>query len=165
MDSRNGCRGLTLIELCACLAVVAILTGLAVPGLRTALRTAAIRAAAFEVLAGVEQARTGAIVQARPAAFCLSDLAGQCIVGNAPATAWSAFIVTGHAPLAGGALPPGAALRATRPKLTFRPDALSASTGTLTICDSRSLARPRAIIVSQTGRVRIADADPADCGA
>src|SRR5690349_13997010 len=58
METRQGSHGVTLIELCFGLAVVAILAGLAVPTLRPALRNAAMRGAVLELLAGLQQART-----------------------------------------------------------------------------------------------------------
>jgi hypothetical protein len=42
---------------------------------------------------------------------------------------------------------------------------MAASTNTLTICDTQGLGRPRALVVSQTGRVRVEDADREACGA
>jgi type IV fimbrial biogenesis protein FimT len=152
-------RGFTLIELCFGMAVVAILAGLAVPGMRTALRNAAIRSATLELLAGLQQARASSIAEARPGVLCLSDISGRCLGGNAPAVAWSAFLESrgNTSALAGGPLPRGLELRATRARLSFWPDSLAASTATLTICDRAGLARPRAIVLSQTGRVRLAD--------
>ena len=59
-------------------------------------------------------------------------------------------------------LPAGVVLRASRTPLRFWPDSLAASTGTLTICDERGIAPPRAIVVSQGGRARFAER--ARCG-
>jgi type IV fimbrial biogenesis protein FimT len=156
-----------LIELCFSVAVVAMVVGLAVPSMRTALRNTAIRSATLELLAGLQQARTGSITEARPGVLCLSDPDGRCVTGNGPALAWSAFLEGrgNSTPLAGGRLPRGLELRATRPRLTFWPDSLAASTATLTICDVAGLARPRAVVLSQTGRVRVVDAAAEDCGA
>lgn len=156
-----------MIELCFGVAVVAILMGLTVPSMRTALRNTAIRSATLELLAGLQQARTASITEARPGVLCLSDPDGRCVTGNGPARAWSAFLEGRgkFTPLAGGPLPRGLELRATRPRLTFWPDSLAASTATLTICDVAGLARPRAVVLSQTGRVRVVDAAAEGCGA
>src|SRR5436189_5113960 len=58
--------GVTLIELLFGLAIVAILAGMAVPGFQQTLRAAAVRAATYELLAGVQQTRGGSIVESRP---------------------------------------------------------------------------------------------------
>jgi Tfp pilus assembly protein FimT len=165
VKERHGCRGVTLIELCFGIAVVGLLLGLAVPSLRTALRNTAIRSATLELLAGLQQARASSIVQARPGVLCLSDPQGHCVTGDAPARAWSVFLEGRGEPtmLAGGSLPSGLELHATRPRLSFWPDSLAASTATLTICDRDGLARPRAVVLSQTGRVRIVDAAAEAC--
>jgi type IV fimbrial biogenesis protein FimT len=165
METRQGSHGVTLIELCFAVAVLAILAGLAVPNLRSALRAAAMRSAVLELLSGLQQARTSSIAQSRPGVFCLSDVGGQCLAGSASAVAWAAFLEGrgGRTALAGGALPQGLELRATRSRLNFWPDSLAATTSTLTICDRAGLARPRAVIISQSGRVRLADGAAGVC--
>jgi Tfp pilus assembly protein FimT len=165
MRKRNGSRGVTLIELCFGLAVVATLTGLAAPQFRTQMRANAVRVAAFELLAGLQQARAASIIEGRTGVLCLGDAAGNCLPDGVDAGAWWAFLEVGGRPaaLAGQSLPPGVVLRSSRARLTFWPDSLAASTGTLTICDSQRVARPRAIIVSQGGRARVASPADAVC--
>ena len=167
MGKRNGSRGVTLFELCFGLAIVAILTGLTVPSMRGALRAGAVRSATLELLAGVQQTRASSIVEARPGTLCLSDAAGNCLRGNGPASSWQAFLQDGdqRRPLAARALPAGVELRASRPRLEFWPDPFAASTITLTICDTQGVTSPRAIVVSQTGRVRLSTATEEGCAA
>ena len=153
---RRHDTGFTLLELCFGLAVVAILAGLAVPGFRASLRAGAVRAAAYELMAGVQQTRGNSVVESRTGILCLADAAG-CLAAG-PARAWRAFLeVDGQsAGLAIHALPRGIVLRASRPVVRFWPNALAASTVTLTICDESGVARPRAIVISQSGRARFA---------
>ncbi|HET7809069.1 MAG TPA: GspH/FimT family pseudopilin [Steroidobacteraceae bacterium] len=162
----NGSHGHTLIELCLGVTLIAVLAGLAVPGFRAALRGAAVRSAAFELAAGLRQARAASILESRTAVFCLSDAAGKCLAGVDSSFAWAAYLeVDGHAePVAAGALPRGVTLYASRTKLSFWPDTRAGSTGTLTICDSQGVAPPRAIVLSQVGRLRFADGSAAACG-
>ena len=166
MRIRNGSRGLTLIELCFGLAVVALLAGLAVPGFRADLRAGAVRSATYELLAGLQQARAGSILEGRTGVLCLSDAAGNCLANGVPATAWQAFLeIDGRpTPLSAHSLPAGVALHSSRAQLRFWPDSSAASTGTLTICDSLRIARPRAIVLSQGGRARAASAPESACG-
>lgn len=165
MRKRNRSRGVTLFELCFGLAIAAILTGLALPSFRTALRAGAVRSATLELLAGVQQTRASSIVEARPGTLCLSNAAGECLRGNGPASSWMAFLRDGdrRLPLAVRTLPADVMLRASRPRLEFWPDAFAASTITLTICDTQGVTQPRAIVVSQTGRVRLGAAADAGC--
>ena len=167
MLTRQGSRGVTLIELCFGMAVVAVLAGLAVPGMRTALRNAAIRTATLDLLTGLQQTRASSIAQGRAGVLCLVDAGGTCLGSGGPATAWSAFLEgsEGRTPLAGGPLPRGLELRATRVRLSFWPDSLAATTSTLTICDRSGFARPRALIISQNGRVRLTEGALSVCRA
>ena len=166
MGIRKGSRGVTLLELCAGLAVVAILAGLATPGFRASLRAAAVRTAAYDLMAGVQQTRASAIIESRPGVLCAADASGRCLAETAPAYAWRAFLDAGaqSRELSAGLLPPGVTLRTTRTSLRFWPSSLAASTTTLTICDEFAVARPRAIVISQTGRARFASPTRPACG-
>jgi type IV fimbrial biogenesis protein FimT len=166
MSIRKGHRGITLIELCVGLAVVAVLAGMAAPGFRTTLRAAAVRTAAYELMAGVQQTRAEAIVESRTGVLCASDETGGCLAGAASAHAWRAFLETGGQPreLSAKELPPGIALRSSRASVRYWPSSLAASTATLTICDESGVARPRAIVISQGGRARFASHAASACG-
>jgi hypothetical protein len=56
-------------------------------------------------------------------------------------------------------------VRGSRARIRFSERALAASAATLTICDAQGVAAPRAIVVSQNARARIAVASAADCRA
>ena len=157
-------RGITLLELCIGLALVAVLAGLAAPGFQASLRAGAIRTAAYELMAGVQQARADSIVESRAGVLCASDPAGRCLSADAPSHAWSAFLEAGG-PLDAytHVLPRGIVLRANRASIRFSPVSLAASTATLTICDEQGIARGRAIVISQNGRARFAAPGDAEC--
>jgi Tfp pilus assembly protein FimT len=165
MNSRQGSRGLTLLELCFGLAVVGVLAGLSVPGFRHSLRTAAVRSASLELLAGLQQARTHAILQSRAGALCPLGGDGQCQAAGRPAAAWGWFLEAGdHRQVLGGqALPSGITVRATRSPLQFYPHSQAASPGTLTICDRAGVAAAKSLVVSLSGRARLQDARPGAC--
>ena len=165
MYLKNPRRGMTLIELCFGLAIVAVIAGMAAPGFRSSLRAAAIRSATFDLLAGLQQTRGNAILEARPLDLCPSDMAGQCLAAGVLTPYWRSSLETavGGSPAASHALPAGIVVRANRSPLRFSPDALGASTGTLTICDLQRVAPPRAIVLSLSGRARLAPAAAADC--
>jgi type IV fimbrial biogenesis protein FimT len=157
-------RGLTLLELCFGLGLLALLAGLAAPGFKASLRTAAVRSATFDLLVGLQQTRAQAILESRPGTLCPADAAGNCQPASAPAGAWHAFLEgRGPGEIRGRNLPPGVQLRASRSPLRFWPHSFAASTGTLTICDAHQVAAPRAIVVSQTGRARLVEAPSGAC--
>jgi len=161
--TRNRRRaGITLVELCFGLAIVAILAGMAAPGFQSSLRAAAVRSATFDLLAGLQQARGSAILEARSFHLCPSDATGGCVAAGIPASHWQVSLPDGahH----GHELPPGIVVRASRSPLWFSPDALGATTGTLTICDERRVASPRAIVLSQSGRTRLESPQGEACG-
>ncbi len=166
--ARARLRGITLLELCFALGLLALMAGLAAPGLRASLRAAAVRSASLELLSGLRQIRAASILEARAGAFCPSAYApgGNCLPSSIAGGAWQSFLELGEArePVGGRSLPRGVVLRATRSPLRFWPHAHAASTGTLTICDAQDIAAPRAIVISQSGRARLATASPGACG-
>lgn len=161
---QRSARGFTLLELCVGLALVALLAGMAAPSFRHGLRNAAVRAAAHELMTGLQQARATAILESRPGVLCLADAAGNCR-DSASASSWSAFLEFDGAtrPIAARTLPAGLTLRSTRSRIRFSARALASSTATLTICDAQGVAAPRAIVLSQNARARFAVASEAAC--
>ena len=155
-------RGITLVELCFGLAILALVAGLAAPGFRATLRASAMRAATFELLAGLQQVRAHSILESRPGSLCPGDDTG-CLPASLPASAWRAFLDDDPESPVLHPLPRGVQLRATRSPIRFWPDAHAASAGTLTICDTQGIAAPRAIVVSALGRARVAEAPRDAC--
>jgi type IV fimbrial biogenesis protein FimT len=175
MDSRMAARGLTLAEMLVALAIMSVLAGLAMPAYQASLRAAALRASVFTLLAGLQHVRTQAILQARPGTFCAADAAGVCVPASVPGTAWRTAFSDSPDPQDGArpggwgvpvhqTLPSGVVVHSTRSPIWFWPHSSAASTGTLTICDVHRVAPPRAIVISQTGRARLADAPRSACG-
>lgn len=154
--------GVTLVELCFGLAIVAVLAGMAAPGFQSSLRAAAVRSATFDLLAGLQQARGSAILESRTVQLCPGDAAGRCVAAGVRASYWQ--VALPDASHASYELPPGIVVRASRSPLWFSPDALGASTGTLTICDERRVAPARAIVLSLSGRARLESAQAGACG-
>jgi len=165
MLTKNRCRGVTLIELCFGLAIVAVIAGMAAPGFRSSLRAAAVRSATFDLLAGLQQTRGNSILEARSLDLCPSDAHGNCLAPHTPSPYWRASLETDArpSPASNRVLPAGVVVRSSRSPLRFSPDALGASTGTLTICDEYGVAPPRAIVLSLSGRARLATASPEQC--
>jgi Tfp pilus assembly protein FimT len=150
------------------LGIVSLLATASIPAFQGTVRASAVRSAAHELFAAVQQTRSSSIAENRPAMLCLVDFAGNCLsASGSRAQAWRSYLDTpdGRQALSSGSLPAGISLRATRAELTFWPIARAASTGTLTICDEREIAASRAIVVSQSGRARLEVLGNAGCGA
>lgn len=158
----NG-RGVTLLELLFTLGLIALLAGLAAPGLRAGLRTAAVRSATFDLLAGLQQIRAEAILRARTGHVCPADASGACLPPSAAGAAWRASLEDGSGEVLTAELPHDVRVSSTRSPVSFRPQGIAAGPGTLTICDSQGIAAPRAIVVSITGRARLTDAAREAC--
>ncbi|MBC8024355.1 MAG: GspH/FimT family pseudopilin [Steroidobacteraceae bacterium] len=158
-------HGVTLVELLVGLAIVAMLAGMAAPGFLASLRATAVRTAAYDLMAGLQQVRANSILESRTGVLCPADGTGTaCLAAGTPAQDWLTFLEVGGRPvgLRRHTLPAGVAVRASRSPLRFWPTALAASPATLTICDERGVAPARAIVISQTGRARFAES--AQCG-
>jgi prepilin-type N-terminal cleavage/methylation domain-containing protein len=160
-------RGFTLLELCVGLALVALLATLAAPSLRSSLRSAAVRTATYELLAGLQQTRGTAIVESHAGVLCLADKSGTCRPSGDPAPAWRVFLEedSGNRTLFTRALPRDVTVRGSRARIRFSARALAASAATLTICDAQGVAAPRAIVISQNARARLAAASDVECRA
>jgi Tfp pilus assembly protein FimT len=154
------------VELCFVLALLAVLASLAAPGLRTSLRTAAVRSAALDLMAGLHRLRAHSILEARPGGFCPSGGNAVCLPASATASAWLSYLDSPslREGVGGGDLPRDVVIRANRSPMRFWPHARAASTGTLTICDVQAVAAPRAIVISQSGRARLTNAPADACG-
>ena len=111
--SMRNIAGVTLIEMVFGLAIVGILAGMAVPGFRQSLRASAVRAATYELLAGLQQARANSIVESQPGMLCPSDPAGNCLPAATASAFWRWSVdAPGRAPELGvRALPEGVVAR------------------------------------------------------
>jgi type IV fimbrial biogenesis protein FimT len=155
------------LELILTIAIVAVLVTMAVPGFAGLRRSAGLSAAANELLWALHHARSSAGLRGLPVTVCLTADDESCIAGRyAPAVGWLVFQSQGQSvsaqPVAPASilhsfhLPPGITVAATRPAITFWPVARAGSTSTFDLCDSGGGVRGRSIVVSQTGRPRVA---------
>jgi type IV fimbrial biogenesis protein FimT len=173
MDARRS-SGITLWELAAAVAIVAVLASVAAPAFMPLAARARVSVAGHQLLAAVHAARSHAIARGVPTAVCLTDPAGACLTGvDRHAAGWAVFehprgtwtlpAGFGARPLRSGRLPARLQVRATRPLLLFWPTTRAGLTSTLRVCDPGGHATARAVVVSQTGRPRLRREPVAAC--
>lgn len=163
--------GLTAMELVAVLGITALLTTLAVPGFAALRRSTGLSSAANELVWALHLARSSAGREGLPATVCLTVDEHTCLARpDRAAVGWLVFRAEGSAVVAQPAtpeavfhsfqLPPDISVTATRPAITFWPVARAGATGTFELCDVVGRAPGRSIVVSQTGRPRVASEVP-----
>jgi type IV fimbrial biogenesis protein FimT len=164
---RERTRGVTLLEMLVAVAIAAALVSLAAPSFASFRRAAGVSAATNELLGALHFARSAAILGGEPVTLCLSADAATCISSDAPAAiGWLVFAKPDAKALASSTdglpilrrfrLPPDVSVHASRAAVTFWPVTRAGSTSTFDVCDVNRAVKGRAVIVSQTGRPRVA---------
>lgn len=156
------------------LAVAAVLASLATPAFRQLQRQVWLAQAARGLHAALHYARAQAASRGLPVVLCQTDAGGRCSAGGSVGAGWQLFakpspsggtgFESGDLLLAAERLPAPLQLVATRTAVTYWPQPRAAATSSFVFCDPAHLARPRAVIVSQTGRPRVSEV-AADGGA
>jgi type IV fimbrial biogenesis protein FimT len=163
-------RGYSLFELLMTLALAAIVFGLGLPSLGSLIADKRLRVEADALFHAVHLARKASIVRRRVVSICPSADGAFCD----PAADWSAgwIMYENHGRHATGSREAGEKLlqyhavaddvriEANRRSFSFRSTHLRATNGTITICDERRRATTRAVVISYTGRPRVARQDP-----
>jgi type IV fimbrial biogenesis protein FimT len=162
-------RGFTAIELLAVVAVAAILATIAVPSFSQLRRGASIGASANQMLWALHYARSSAILRSLPTVLCLSPDGARCVTAaGAAATGWIVFhdrdrssppqLSAADEVLHRLSLPQNVTVSGTRAAVTYWPTTRAGTTSTFKLCDVRGDPQGRSVIVSQTGRPRVAGA-------
>lgn len=167
---RAANRGITLLELVMSLAIIAILASVAAPGFN-ALRYSSERAAVVNSFVhAVYLARSEAIKRGQVVTICKS-VDGQACAGRATEwhSGWIVFVNDdGDNPpqrdpdeplLQAYAGWPRGHITSNRPAYSFRAYTQAVVNGTLVFCNPRDSAQARAVIISHTGRPRVAQRD------
>jgi Tfp pilus assembly protein FimT len=161
--------GTTLMELLTVLAVVAVLATLAAPSLQTLSLDSRRAAAVNGLLHNLFLARSEAVKRAAVVSVCHSSDGQRCDPGFDWSRGWIVFanhdrdeppvrdaaeelIVTSVGT-------PGISITSNRRAYSFRAMAQAVVNGTIVFCDARGSAHARAIIISHTGRPRVAQRD------
>jgi type IV fimbrial biogenesis protein FimT len=167
---RSRVRGVTAPELLTVLAIAAVLAVLAAPSFGSLRRAAGVSTATTELLGALHFARSSAVLNGVPVTLCLSADAATCVTSDsAAAIGWLVFAepgarvspsTVGDQPvLRSFHLPPDVSVHASRTAVTFWPITRAGTTSTFDVCDVNRAVRGRAVVVSQSGRPRVAVED------
>jgi type IV fimbrial biogenesis protein FimT len=161
--------GTTLIELLTVLAVVAVLATLAAPGFQTFALDNRRAAAVNGFLHNLFLARSEAVKRREVVSVCHSSDGKRCDPGLDWSVGWIVFANRDRdePPVRDAAEEliitspgwPGVSITSNRRAYSFRPMAQAVVNGTIVFCDARGSQHARAIIISHTGRPRVAQRD------
>lgn len=162
-------RGVTLIELATTIGIVAILGTLAVPSFQQLRYDSARTAVVNGFLHGVFFARSESIKRGTVVTMCKSRDGSTCTSDAAWHDGWMVFVNhdrddlperdPGEDVLLVTAAWPDGTIASNRAAYSFRPYQQAVVNGTIVFCDPRGSEHARAIIISHTGRPRVAQRD------
>lgn len=165
-------RGITLVELLVTVAVVAVVGTLAVPGFKGVMRDSARATAVNAYMHAIFLTRSEAIKRNQVVSICRSRDGETCLYGSVGwERGWMVFVNQDRdePPVRDPGEPvvilhegwPNGVIKSNRTGYSFRPQTQGMVNGTVVFCDPRGRRHSRAIIISHTGRPRIAahDAD------
>jgi type IV fimbrial biogenesis protein FimT len=159
--------GFSVLELMVAVAVAAVLATIAAPSFARMKRAASLSAATNQLLWALNFARSAAILNSVPVTLCLSADGTSCLASAAAAgIGWLVFYQSAGAAAAPllhtFRLPGEVTVHGTRAAVTFWPVARAGTTSTFDLCMGDSRGVPgRAVVVSQTGRARVATEEAA----
>lgn len=160
------CAGFTTWELATVLTIAATLIALATPEFLQLRASAGVVTGADRLMGAMHLARSNAILRGIPMVVCLSADLESCVGrGQSGAHGWIVFenlraeFTPVHDPgepiLRRHRLDRPTEIRASRSAVTFWPTSRAGTTSTFEFCSAAPGVKPRAVIVSQTGRPRL----------
>jgi type IV fimbrial biogenesis protein FimT len=186
MKTNSAESGFTLIELMVTVVLAGTVLTVGVPSFREMIQQNRVAAASNSFVTALHYARSEAIRRGLAVSVCRSADSSSCAAAGGWEQGWIVF--TDSAALPRGTVDAGEevlkAARALTTGLTLRGNANVAShvsflasgfadanaNGTIILCDSRVInfasdrAKARAIVISNTGRMRVLPGDDADVG-
>ncbi len=162
-------RGYSLYELAMTLALAALVLTVGLPSFGTLAADKRLRAETDALFHAIHLARKASIVRRRVVSLCPSVDGASCSQGYDWSAGWIVFanvdrdeppqVDTGEPVLQRHAVDERVQIAANRRGFTLRSTHLRATNGTLVVCDRSGRAETRALVVSYTGRPRVARSD------
>ena len=170
-------RGFTLYELVLTLTLSAILAGLAISSFAGSVAGARLSAEVNALFHAIHLARKESIMRRRVVTICPSIDHQQCSGSLDWSAGWIMFvnedaddpphIDSGEAVLQVHVANDSVRISANRRGFTLRATQKRATNGTIVVCDTANRVRPKALVVSYTGRPRVTlqnrRGEPYDC--
>jgi type IV fimbrial biogenesis protein FimT len=165
----RGSQGVTLIELLTTIGIVAILSAAAAPSINNLRYDSERTAAVNGFLHALFLARSESIKRGQVVTLCKSPDGSQCANRGSWSEGWMVFVNTDREE--SPERDPGepvilvnegwrrGTITSNRASYSFRPFRQNVVNGTIVFCDPRGSEQARAIIISQTGRPRVARRD------
>jgi len=158
-------QGFTILELVACMGVLAVLAGWGLPAFGTLARDSARTSEVNQFAQAVHLARSEAIKRNGVVSLCPSADGSSCQPGPEWQGGWIVFVNldrdspanrdTGEPLLRVYPQWDAGLILSNRSTLSFRSFGQMGVTATVTFCDDRGPGAARAVIISQTGRPRV----------
>jgi type IV fimbrial biogenesis protein FimT len=162
----RGAHGISLIELLTVLALVAVLAAAGVPALDDLLLDSRMSSAVNAMVRAVHLARQVTHKEVSEVVVCRSTDSAQCAPAGDWTSGWLVFVNSdrddppavdpGETVLHVTQSPALRSILSNRRAYVLRPFDRRATNGTVTFCDRRGAGRARAVIISYTGRPRVA---------
>lgn len=160
-------HGFSLYELLLTLTLVAILVSIAIPSFSGIVARSRMRAEINALFDAIHLARKESIMRRKVVSICPSPDGTSCRPGRDWSFGWIMFENTdrdepprrdtGEPLLRGHVIEEGVRVTANRRGFTLRATNKRATNGTFVVCDIAGRAVPRALVISYTGRPRVAE--------
>ncbi len=163
-------KGFTLFELVITILLIAVLSGLAIPSLAGTLARQRQSVEINALFHAVHQARKESIMRRKVVSICPSPDGETCSPDRDWSAGWLIFenkdrdsppdIDSGEPVLVTHRVGEQIQIKANRKGFTFRATFLRATNGTFVVCDPKGRITPKALVISYTGRPRVARKSP-----
>lgn len=162
-------QGFTVLEALTVMAVTCLMLAIGVPALQSLVRDAAMTTSVNDLVRALHAARRAANARGINVVVCASDGAGRCLYEMDWQRGWVSYADyasgTGGQPDAGdlvlAAREVGSDLKITANRQAFRftPFTRRDTNGSISFCDQRGRRYARLVVVSPTGRPRLASSE------
>lgn len=169
MEKQSGIGGYSLYELLMTMALAALVLTLGVPTFGNIVADHRLRIEVNALFHAMHVARKASVVRRRAVTICPTPDGLNCHPGRDWSMGWMMFVNTDRdrpavrdddePVLRHHRVERNARITANRGAFTLRSTELRATNGTLVFCDRADRAAPRALIISYTGRPRVARKD------